>query len=91
MSKALINQDAAYALGEEAFRAGFKAAWGYFTSYEGEMPKAANIAWDIYEPSEDVKALIDDEKPLCFRTSSGDTIQISYDAESKMAFIREIK
>jgi hypothetical protein len=60
-----INQDAAYALGEEAFRAGFKAALLAFERAFGEYGRKSphwvqseQSAWDEYEPSEAVKELI---------------------------------
>lgn len=69
MSKALLNIDAAYALGEEAFRAGFQAAIDVISDPgRGSRGKTwadyADYAWAAYEPSEVVKDLIADEHPL---------------------------
>jgi len=55
-----LTTDAAYVLGEEAFRAGFKAGWGSAKAeriYSEEEEE--DSSWGYYEPSEDVKALID--------------------------------
>ena len=93
MSKALINQDAAYALGEEAFRAGWKARDEHQTSAMSPNARTFNQEkdWNEYEPSEDIKALISDEKPLIMQTSSGDIIEASYDPVTKIMFIKEVK
>jgi len=65
MSRKLINQDAAYALGEEAFRAGFSKGWDacheVFTSHSfasRDYNECEEEAWSDYEPSEVVKELI---------------------------------
>lgn len=59
MSKALLNIDAAYALGEEAFRAGFRANTDGCLGCSPEVyAKAEQAAWDAFEPSETVKDLI---------------------------------
>lgn len=84
MSKALINQDAAYALGEEAFKAGYEAAYNKTSGYD---PYGA---WSDYEPSEAVKELIAEPKPLVMQTSSGDKIEASYDPVTKIMFIKEV-
>ena len=57
--------EAALAIGEAAFRAGFVAAlefardegWTRGGTPEGKAEQAAANAWDEYEPSEDIKAL----------------------------------
>lgn len=56
-----IGTDAAYALGEEAFIAGYLAAIDDCTKCDPEEFRAdAYRAWSRYEPSEDVKDLIGD-------------------------------
>src|ERR1043166_9423033 len=54
-----LSTDAAYALSEEAFRAGFKAGWELKGQGWQVEPLLEDHAWAYYEPSEDVKALID--------------------------------
>lgn len=58
-----IGTDAAYALGEEAFRAGFEAGVSLNDKLRNGEASAAEVdwyrAWSDYEPSEDVKDLID--------------------------------
>jgi hypothetical protein len=55
-----LNQDAAYALGEEAFRAGFKAALELALNQHNQRAwtQQEDQAWADYEPSETVKELI---------------------------------
>jgi hypothetical protein len=57
----VLKQDAAYALGEEAFRAGYRAGHqaGREAPDQSMHPRDEDDAWADYEPSEDVKALID--------------------------------
>lgn len=55
-----FNNDVAIAVGEEAFRAGFRAALKLYDSDKG--PGDATLeqaAWDNFEPSEDIKELVD--------------------------------
>lgn len=58
-----LGQDAAYALGEEAFRAGFNAAVQLMENrQQGPLQwvrAEQSRAWFDYESSEDVKSLID--------------------------------
>ena len=65
MSKALkvLNTDAAYALGEEAFRAGWEARDAHQQSgfHPESRPLILENDWNNYEPSEAVKDLISDE------------------------------
>jgi len=63
MTKKLDN-DAAVQVAEEAFRAGFKAGWDmgigstYILAGEGFEKSQENRAWDNFEPSEDIKELV---------------------------------
>jgi hypothetical protein len=51
------TSDAALAIGEHAFRAGFEAGadWGH--KRVGHRPSALAVAWSDYDPPEDIKAL----------------------------------
>jgi hypothetical protein len=53
--------DAALAIGEDAFRAGFAAAWQLWSKVYPAQPQgeaaAASRAWSEYDPPEHIKAL----------------------------------
>jgi hypothetical protein len=54
-----LSTDAAYALGEEAFRAGYEKCLRDMVEDPKDWVRAIDAAWADYEPSEAVKGLID--------------------------------
>lgn len=55
-----FDNDAAIQVAEEAFRAGFKAGWEQANCSGGldVDPKEEQLAWDLFEPAEDIKELV---------------------------------
>ena len=53
-----FDSDAAIQVAEEAFRAGFRAAWELRNQGWQAHPKLEDHAWDDFEPAEDIKELV---------------------------------